>query len=482
MRDGLALVKELNEEDVSWILETGYEKQMLANAVVIREGSRPESIYLVLSGLVGVHIASVGGSNLAYLGPGEILGEISFLEDIPASATVIAMEKTLLLVLPRSALESRIAQDPAFAARLYKSFARVSSKRLRSLVEALGRMQHEQVFLDGALSRNWNPIASKLEAFKDLMHRLDREALKNAGSIPGDLRNEMPAKFMGFVEALNEEIGDKSTKSSFVKDKLGGWAQREFLPYLLLTRMGERMYAKPRGYAGDYLTIEWMYENKPGGAGRLGPLLDHAMLNAPAILAVRNRRRLLANEIMHTLNGNQERKANITSLACGPGRELFDVFEILDKPDRLRANLLDIDLQALAHVSERGESSGLRPHINLIHGNLVYLVTSKVRLEIEDQDLVYSVGLIDYFNDKFVVKLLDYIYSLLAYGGRVILGNFHANNPCKAFCDYILDWRLIHRTQEDMNRLFVQSRFRKPCTRTFFEETGINIFAECVKE
>lgn len=45
--------------------------------------------------------------------------------------------------------------------------------------------------------------------------------------------------------------------------------------------------------------------------------------------------------------------------------------------------------------------------------------------------------------------------------------------------DYVLDWNLIHRTEEDMNRLFSGSAFRKPCSRIHFEEGGINLFAEC---
>ena len=48
--------------------------------------------------------------------------------------------------------------------------------------------------------------------------------------------------------------------------------------------------------------------------------------------------------------------------------------------------------------------------------------------------------------------------------------------------DYVLEWKLIHRTEEDMNRLFLSSAFRRPCTRIQFEEGGVNLFAECVKD
>ena len=53
--------------------------------------------------------------------------------------------------------------------------------------------------------------------------------------------------------------------------------------------------------------------------------------------------------------------------------------------------------------------------------------------------------------------------------GRVILGNFHPNNYCKELMDYVLEWRLIHRSEEDMHRLFTYSAFGRSCTRIQFE-------------
>jgi extracellular factor (EF) 3-hydroxypalmitic acid methyl ester biosynthesis protein len=63
----------------------------------------------------------------------------------------------------------------------------------------------------------------------------------------------------------------------------------------------------------------------------------------------------------------------------------------------------------------------------------------------------------------------------------VILGNFHPRNPDKALMDYVLDWKLIHRTEADMDRLFSNSSFNRPCTNVRFEDQGINLFAECIK-
>ena len=89
------------------------------------------------------------------------------------------------------------------------------------------------------------------------------------------------------------------------------------------------------------------------------------------------------------------------------------MFQQLDDRRRLHASLIDIDLQALAYVADRRDNAGLQNRINLINANLVYLALGRQKLELNDQDLIYSIGLIDYFNDKFVVKLLNWIHGRL---------------------------------------------------------------------
>jgi extracellular factor (EF) 3-hydroxypalmitic acid methyl ester biosynthesis protein len=117
--------------------------------------------------------------------------------------------------------------------------------------------------------------------------------------------------------------------------------------------------------------------------------------------------------------------------------------------------------------------------MRLEHANLVHLATGRSGLPLRDQNLVYSVGLIDYFEDRFVIALLNWIHGCLAPGGRVILENFHPRNPDRAFMDLILDWKLIHRSEDDMNRLFAASTFGRPCTEIRFE--GEQIKHVCVR-
>lgn len=481
MHDAIALLSELDQSDIDWIFDTGMTQHEEANKVIIREGKDPEALYFVLKGVVGIYISSLGDKQLAILGPGEILGEMSFLENRPASASVVTLENSLLLVLPRDNLQVKLKEDSDFSARLYKSFAILASKRLRERVGTLCNMVHAKVGDTYETTGVWQRISNAVQNIKELIDMTDREALKNDCVVPPELAEEIEQELKNFCDFINSEIGDESPENVDVREDLGSHLRREVLPYLLLTKTTERLYSKPRGYAGDFLTIELIYQNRPDGSGRIGPLLDHCFLNMPPGRAVRNRRKLLAREINKIIAQKESSAAWITSLACGPAAEIFDVFDQIDDPSHLLATLIDMDLQALAFVSDRMNKKKLKNQMKLINVNIVYLAAGREHMNVKDQDLVYSVGLIDYFNDKFVIKLLDFIYKLLKPGGKVILGNFHPCNPSKALMDYVLDWRLIHRTEDDMNRLFVSSAFKSPCTEIQFENEGINLFAACIK-
>ena len=241
------------------------------------------------------------------------------------------------------------------------------------------------------------------------------------------------------------------------------------------------MYAKPRGYAGDFKTIDFVYDNVEGGKGRLGPVLDRWFLDVPGALAVRNRRHLVSSEILRTVEAVDGPVA-VTSIACGPAREVFDAFSRLPADADLKVSCLDVDFQALAQVEQVRDAAGLRKRIDLVQANVIYAALGRSPLTLPPQHLVYSIGLIDYFDDGLVTRLLDWIHGLLAPGGRVILGNFQPDNPSKVLMDHILDWRLTHRDEADMDRLFLRSAFGRPCTSVRYEDQRINLFAECVKE
>lgn len=476
--DGYTLFQHLTSSDLDWWFAQAREVDFDANATLLAEGDMPSALYFVIKGLFSVRVDALGGQALASIGPGALVGEMALLDGHPASATVVARETSTVAALTHQAIEARARQDPSFAARFYKALAGHLSGRLRRTYAFLESKADMPVDTQAGCEP-WRAISASIDQLTEQLEAVDRQLMKSERLDPKQ-GEQLQAAFTAFAHCLWQQIGDQANIHEEMRQVLGRQVHRQLLPYLLLTDFAERMYSKPRGYAGDYFTIELMYQQKFGGQGRLGPVVDQCFMASPAARAVRNRRGLLAAEIGKTLDAFEGTVA-ITSLASGPAREVFDVLETHSEAKRLRVTCLDLDLQALAHVEDRQQKLGLKKAIRLVNENLIYLALGRKTLDIKPQRLVYSIGLIDYFEDALVIRLLNWVHRILAPGGRVILGNFHRCNTEKALMDHVLDWRLIHRDEADMDRLFQSSAFGTACSKIEFEQEGINMFATGIK-
>ena len=471
------LLGALSNEQSERLFDLGVERDVTKDEVLVKEGQPVDTMYFIVSGIFHITTSILGNTPLAVLGHGEIVGEMSFIDPQVASASVIASEPSKVLALPHGALLQLLQTDAQLAATFYRSLAVIGARRLRRTNFQLGRHASELEQNDEHVQE----VKSALEVFKNNLLQWNTAMLKKDTETQESLTPTIRAQFAAFERQFNELIEGDGNTSDMTKQVLGEMVQREILPYLLMTHTAKRWYTKPRGYAGDFFSIEMVYRDQAAGTDEMGQLIDRCFLDLCAAAAVRNRRGLLAREIMKSVQQASGRTALITSLACGPAREVFDVFADLEDQKRLSATLIDMDTQALAFVEEAAAEKGLSEQLHLTAANLIYLAVGRRSLEIEPQDLIYSIGLIDYFGDQLVIKLLNYIHSILRPGGRVILGNFHPDNPTKALQDHVLDWQLIHRSEADMDRLFQSSAFARPSSNIYFEPQRINLFAECVR-
>lgn len=470
------LMDALSPEQVDWILQNGSEERLSSGTTLVEEDGEVTAIYFLIEGLLHARTKALGSQALAVLGPGEVVGEISFVDGQRASASVVAQEDSLVLVLPREVLEPALLADEALAANFYRELARIACRRLRATAAQLGSAT---ATIDEGPVRQEVEVA--VERFKRSLIEAE-QAAEMAGEMPEPAERKVRREFLAFTELLNDQIGELLDPPSALNLQIGRTVQRELLPFVLHSQLGERLYRKPRGYGGDFSTLELIYKNEPAGQGPLGRLIDACLLETPAIAAMRNRRPRLAAEIRKSLDENGGRTLRVLSIACGPASELLDAYDGLGEKERLRSTLVDVDFQALLHVSERVNRRGLKDLVQMTVKNLVYLALGRTDLDMGEQDLVYSTGLIDYFNDSMVVRILDHIHSILRPGGRVLLGNFHPSNPSKALFDHVLEWSLVHRTGEDVNRLFEESRFGRPAQSVAYDSDQIYLLAECFKE
>jgi CRP-like cAMP-binding protein len=127
----------LTPNDWALVADKAMRVTVRKGQMLVHRGKKSNGVYLLLKGRARVQIQMLGV--LAEIGPGEICGEMSFLEDAPASADVVAQEDVEAYQLDRSTLESLFELFPHLASRFYRSLATNLSHRLRDLIEPTGQ-------------------------------------------------------------------------------------------------------------------------------------------------------------------------------------------------------------------------------------------------------------------------------------------------------------------------------------------------------
>jgi CRP/FNR family cyclic AMP-dependent transcriptional regulator len=135
MRKALYLMGILDDEDVEWIASRGRRLSIEKDEVLIREGEPVDALFVLLDGSLTV---KTGSTSVTTLFSGEIVGEISFVDSRPPSATVTAAQYSHVLAIPRDLVRAKIATDPWFASRFFQALATFLADRLRTTTARLG--------------------------------------------------------------------------------------------------------------------------------------------------------------------------------------------------------------------------------------------------------------------------------------------------------------------------------------------------------
>jgi CRP/FNR family transcriptional regulator, cyclic AMP receptor protein len=171
----------LTDADVEWMADTGERRWVEPGAVLIQEGKPVAWLVLVLEGELAV---SVGGAEIARpqpLGAGEVVGEMSFVDTAPPSATVSARQRTLGLFIDKGALARKLESDVSFGYRFYRALAVFLADRLRGadrrLVDgAAATLESDAILKDELDLAILDHVSMAGERFHRLLKRLSAPA------------------------------------------------------------------------------------------------------------------------------------------------------------------------------------------------------------------------------------------------------------------------------------------------------------------
>jgi extracellular factor (EF) 3-hydroxypalmitic acid methyl ester biosynthesis protein len=246
-----------------------------------------------------------------------------------------------------------------------------------------------------------------------------------------------------------------------------------------------RTNLKPRGYAGDSMMMRMLYENKFQGWTIFSRFVHRHPVQSAAAQAVRNRLTLLSAAMTRIANERGAKVTRVMSVAAGPAWELREVLRDRSDFARFEFSLLDQDPEALS------EAKAMVTGLEQQHGataNISYIKES-VRTMMRSRDLekrwgrfsfLYSMGLFDYLTAPVAKVVLRRLYDLLEPGGELLVGNFHVSNPTRLYMEYLMDWVLTYRDENQM--LELASSFEGAKVDVVFEATHSQMFLRVRKE
>lgn len=296
----------------------------------------------------------------------------------------------------------------------------------------------------------------------------------------GDLRQRLDylvSQGNNIENFINNKVITKEIKQQF-RSMLGNWLYQSYIMKHALD--------KPHGYPGDYKLLEIIYDNNEISEG-YAKYFDRYFLDNPYAVAVRNRKNLMRKILNDFIMlYSQKSRIEILNLASGSCREILELLEDgICYSGQLVFSCVDFDDEALMFSKKIFENVAQNIKVNMIKENILNLGNKPDHYFpiFNGKDLVYSIGLADYLPDRVLRKIIQFSYSILNPGGKLIIAfkdrDKNRNAPLPP--DWYCDWTFVPRNKCKVLELIEECKLGNPPLELRWEESGVIFFVSLAK-
>lgn len=146
----IPLFKGLGPAELAWIAQRAHRRVFPAGKDIITVEQPGEAVYIILFGTVKIHVEHADGRDviLSILGVGDTLGEMSLIDNVGRSASVVTLEDTLVLWMDKASFNQMLQDFPPVAlnlVRILSARVRLSDELIKSLatLDVYGRVARE---------------------------------------------------------------------------------------------------------------------------------------------------------------------------------------------------------------------------------------------------------------------------------------------------------------------------------------------------
>jgi cyclopropane fatty-acyl-phospholipid synthase-like methyltransferase len=174
------------------------------------------------------------------------------------------------------------------------------------------------------------------------------------------------------------------------------------------------------------------------------------------------------------LNGGNEQK--ILSVGCGGCRDILNIEKYI-KNIQCEIVINDIDSDALELSQKRLENL---KDLHVVDGNIIQALRKVEKLG--PFDLIVTGGMFDHMSDKHVSFFLKHaLKKLLKKDGNLFFANAVKGNPFRVWMEYLADWKLFYRSEDDIINLLTTSGFSDSAIKIEKDGTGLTFLVTVSK-
>ncbi|MBU1086516.1 MAG: class I SAM-dependent methyltransferase [Candidatus Omnitrophica bacterium] len=224
------------------------------------------------------------------------------------------------------------------------------------------------------------------------------------------------------------------------------------------SNLAKRGLEKPLGYAGDYLTIEMFYDRKLASPG-IGSYFDYCCFNNPLAHADIYRKNKMVKLLKDAIRQMKKDNLNIMNLGCGGCKDIRDLFSSFQvKNKELKFLAVDQDREALQFSKTHLRNLPAKVLVEFKRANIIDLICDyrnrDVKNPFNNKDIVYSIGLVDYFANNTLGLFVRFCVKSLMPGGVLIFAHKNAKKK-RSFllADWLADWRFYKRDLSQVKKI-----------------------------
>jgi len=209
-----------------------------------------------------------------------------------------------------------------------------------------------------------------------------------------------------------------------------------------------RMQTWPRGYQGDFETMEYIMRAE--NMAKIQTLAHICEAHALTLPPVQMHRNMILEQarLVHQVCTERERGARILSLGCGSCPDLqIAQSTITDlEPEII---LLDMDGDALTRAKQM--LPDISDRLTFIKGPIVNQLSKALKSSF---DLILARGIFNYMSDGTTLVVLRKLWERgLRSGGKILFTNIDRNDPYRGWRTRFVNWSLNERSEEEIRAL-----------------------------